>query len=286
MDYAAMAQAIAGALGPLFPTPPPASNKKTTGYGPDQKDPESNRKGREIKDKSELRSTDLTATQPQREIGLEQVIDESTPSLRPLYGIAGGAEHIPHINEQMRSDIEFDLFNLVQPGYGEGSDNKMFLYQKAREDLIRYKQPMYFPNNWLGPSNYQHPLPWQWQNVKSVDDVKQSVDAMHARLQKVAALVERMGEETTAVLGRDVGEMPAALSSSGLRRDPRSPFEPTIQNRHNWTPILDPVGKDLDKKQGYKRLFSSLRDPDAVEVQTRNGGPHLNKRRSLEVILR
>jgi hypothetical protein len=283
MDYNAMAQAIAGAMAPLFNAPQDKpQNKKYTAAPSDEIDPESNRgAGRKVEDSSEQ-----SLTIPDRQIGLGTVIDESAATLRPLYGIAGGESVIPPPTEQLRSDIEFDLFNLVQPGFGEGVDNKLFLYQKAREEYIRYKKPMYFPNTWLGPLNTQHPLPWQWQNVKAVSDVQKSVSEMHARLKKVAALVDKMGEGTTQVLGRDVGEAPASISSSGLRRDVRSPFEPTIQNRHAWTPILDPPGKDLDKKQGYKRLFSSLRDPDQVETQLRNGGPHLNKRRSLEVILR
>ena len=299
IDYDRVQQALSDAIqanaalfgnpgpnAPPFPRnrPPPPNNRRV---GADPPPPnrggggEDNRVPRDIVDKTE---TPLTDNVGNRELGL-QVLDESTATLRPLYGVGGGAQVIPPVNEQIRSDIEFDLFNLVQPGHGLGSDNKMFLYQQAREDLIRFKRPLYTPNVWLGPSNYQHPLPWQWQNVKAEGDVRGSLKMMNDSIRKIANLVDRMGERTTEVLGRDVGESPASISSSGLRRDANSPFEPVIQNRHNWTPILDPVGKDLDAQRGYKRLFSALRDPDAVETQVRNGGPTLRKRRALEVIL-
>lgn len=107
-----------------------------------------------------------------------------------------------------------------------------------------------------------------------------------ARIRKVAHLMDKMGEASVGAFGRDVGEEPAALSSSGLPRSKRSPFEPVIQNKHSWTPILDPVGKDLDRQRGYKRMFSALRDPDRKERQPLNGGSNWRKRRALEIILR
>ena len=88
----------------------------------------------------------------------------------------------------------------------------------------------------------------------------------------------------TAAFGRDVSEMPTSISSSGLKRKAMSPFEPVIQNKHSWTPDLDPAGYGLNKR-GFKRLFSAWRDPDVKETQRDNGGPHLKPRRALEEII-
>jgi hypothetical protein len=74
------------------------------------------------------------------------------------------------------------------------------------------------------------------------------------------------------------------VSSSGLPRDARSPFEPVIQNKAEWTPTVDPAGYLLGAR-GWKRPFSALRSPQEHETQRDNGGPHLRKRRALEVIL-
>ena len=181
--------------------------------------------------------------------------------------------------------IEFDLFSQVQPGFGEGATNKLFLYDKVREDQIRYAKPMYGPNAWAGPSNLQHPLPWQWQNTKDIRDIAKYVrESVNRNAETVRFLTQR-GEGSLQALGRDIPEMTSAVSDSGLRRDPRCPLEPVIQNQHHWTPVKMLPGSDLEEHRGWRRTFSSIREPERREVQTENGGPTWRKRRSLEVVL-
>lgn len=210
--------------------------------------------------------------------------DESRATLRPRFGIAAAKDIIPSAREQLRSDLEFDLFSVVKPGYGEGVDNKQFLYQKAHEDYVRFAGPFFSPGVWLGPLNSQQPLPWQWQTVKSQSDINNYNARIIDRRGKAASVIHSHGEGSANVFGRDIPEVASSVSSSGLPRDNRSPFEPVIQNKHPWTPDLDPAGYLLGRR-GFKRTFSALRDPDAHEIQVDNGGPHLRKRRSLEVIL-
>lgn len=224
-------------------------------------------------------------SQVDREL-MGRVLDHSTPSLRPQYGIAGGESVVPPTIEQIRSDIEFDLFNLVQPGYGEGADNKLFLYQEAWKKFIQFAKPFYSPNNWLGPLNYQHPLPWQWQNVKDSADIARYMKKAAKRMESSARLIANAGEGSLGAFGKDVPEVAHSVSSSGLPRDPRSPFEPVIHNKDPWQPVIDPAGKDLERQRGWKRNFAAWRDPDVPDSQPYNGGPHLRKRRALEVILR
>lgn len=244
-----------------------------------------NRKRRQVEENKA--DAPLTYHQIQAETGadLGSVIDESTPSLRPQYGIGGAKSVIPSVEEQVRSDIAFDLFGQVQPGYGEGVNNKLFEYQQAREGKIRYQNPLYEPNTWLGPLNYQHPLPWQWENVKVFSDIAKSLKESADRNQKAVNLIIKMGEGSIRAFGRDTPEVSKSISDSGLKRDSRSPFEPVIQLTQPRQPFYAPVGKDLDRMQGYKRPFSAMRDPDTVERQSENGGPTMRKRRSLEVIL-
>jgi hypothetical protein len=252
------------------------SQRKITPWGDD------NPGGREIIDKQKLTYNEARETTGEN---IGRVHDESTPSLRPLYGIAGAESVVPSTNAQIRSDLEFDLFSQVQPGHGEGADNKMFLYQQARERGIRYKTPMYDPNVWLGPSNYQHPMPWQWQNVKQMSDIANSLKETAARNEAVVRAIAAVGEGSAQAFGRDVGEIPLAVSDSGLPRDPRSIFEPVIQNSFKWTPVKTAAGKDLDRLHGFKRPYSAQRNPFHPERQIHNGGPVMKKRRALEVIL-
>lgn len=206
------------------------------------------------------------------------------PTLRPRFGIAAPKDVIPPTTEQLRSDLEFDLFSVVPPGYGEGVSNKLFLYQRAWDDYLRFAPPFFGPGPWLGPLNTVYPMPWQWQTIKSGKDIKGHYDKEMSKLSAAKSVVRSHGEGSAAAFGRDVPEHPVSISSSGLPRDSRSPFEPVIHNTQSWTPDRDPAGYLLGKR-GLKRTFSAWRDPDAFEHQRDNGGPTLRKRRSLEVIL-
>lgn len=206
------------------------------------------------------------------------------PTLRPQWGSAGVKDVIPSGKEQLRSDLEFDMFSVVQPGYGEGRDNKLFNVQEARTHNILPLGKQFKPCAWLGPLNYQYPLPWQWQNVKDMENVKAYIDYVMAEKTNAMMTAIKFGEGSSAGFGRDVPEEPLRVSSSGLPRDIRSPFEPAIHNSDPMTPTHDPAGYLLQKR-GLKRTYSAFREPQKREEYRDNNGPILNKRRSLEVIL-
>jgi hypothetical protein len=210
--------------------------------------------------------------------------DEAEATLRPRYGIAGAGDVIPSTAEQMRSDLEFDLFSVVQPGHGEGVANKQFLYQEARDKHIRFADPLYSPNVWLGPLNTYHPLPWKWESVKDQRDINAYNAQVLARRMSAGNVVRAHGESSAGAFGRDVPQIPVSRSSSGLPREIGSPFEPIIHNRCDWTPNIDPAGYLLGRR-GLKRPYSAWRSPTEREYQPDNGGPTLRKRRALEVIL-
>ena len=211
--------------------------------------------------------------------------DRATDALRPRYGLVGPRDVIPSPMDQLRSDIAFDMFSFVQPGFGEGSDNKLFKYQQQTENGIQGMGRSFLPRQDDGRLNYQHPMPFQWQCVQDITKSARLLQREEDLIPLVNVLVRKLGEASTGVLGRDVPETPVAVSSSGLRRDPRSVFEPVIQNADNMQPTLDPAGYLLHKR-GWRRDFSPWREPQMREIQPpMNRGPHLNKRRSLEVIL-
>jgi len=207
------------------------------------------------------------------------------PTLRPRFGTAGVKDVIPSGKEQLRSDLQFDMFSVVGAGYSEGRDNKLFIRQQQREHNILPVGKEYYPNAWDGPSNYQHPMPWQWQNVKDMQHVKAYIDQTMAEKHHMMMTAIKYGEGTAAGFGRDVPEEPLRVSSSGLPRDIRSPFEPVIHNSHPMRPAVDPAGYLEHKQRGMKRSFSAMRDPFKSEHYRNNNGPILNKRRSLEVVL-
>lgn len=218
------------------------------------------------------------------QIASNEYRDFSQATLRPRFGIAGVAEVIPPTREQLRSDLEFDLFSVVKPGYGEGSTNKLFLYEQARDDVLTYAGPFIGPGPYLGPLNTQHPMPWQWQTVKHESDINRFKGNSIARLNSMRSVVSKLGAGSMWTQGRDVPEHPVSISSKGLPRELESPYEPAIHHHDDWKPIIDPPGYVLNQR-GFKRVFSAVRDPDAPEIMVDNSGPTLSVRRSLEVIL-
>jgi hypothetical protein len=120
--------------------------------------------------------------------------------------------------------------------------------------------------------------------VKDSSDIAKHLAMVAQQVKQNAQIIMSMGEKSTGALGRDIPEVAHSVSSSGLPRDKNSVFEPVIHNKDPWQPIVDPASRQLGKR-GWKRLFSPWRDPDAREEQPMNGGPHLRKRRALEVIL-
>lgn len=213
-----------------------------------------------------------------------QTQDRATATLRVKYGISGVPNAIPDPHEQLRSDLEFDLFSVVPPGYGEGVDNKLYLQEKMHNDFVHFREPFYSPGTWLGPLNTLQPMPWQWQTVKSQRDINSYHARVANRRRNALGAVREHGAASAAAFGRDVSEAPSSISSQGLKRQLMSPYEPINQLKHPWTPDLDPAGYGLNQR-GFKRLFSPWRDPDVKEVQRDNGGPHLKKSRALEEII-
>jgi hypothetical protein len=207
------------------------------------------------------------------------------PTLRPQWGSAGVKDVIPSGKQQLRSDLEFDMFSVVGAGFGEGRDNKLFNQQQQRDKYILPLGKQYKPNAWDGPMNTQHPIPWQWQSVKDMNHVKRYIDRTVAESHHAMMTAIKFGEGSAAGYGRDVPEEPMHVSSSGLPRDIRSPFEPVIHNSDPMTPVLDPAGYLLQRTRGLKRPYSAWREPQKLETYRDNYGPHLNKRRSLEVVL-
>ena len=211
-------------------------------------------------------------------------IDHSQATLRPRYGLAGQEDVIPTGRDQLASDLRFDLFSVVQPGFGEGRNNKVYNEEKFRENYVLPTGGFYAPNSWLGPLNTQHPLPWQWQHIKSNTKIDHYNALVQSRKRKGYRATLTVGEGSTQVLGRDYPELRSDVSSSGLARDKRSMFEPSILTQDRMRPVIDPAGVALNQR-GFRRDFETWREPLMSEQAWDEGGPTLKKRRALEVVL-
>ena len=184
----------------------------------------------------------------------------------------------------MESDIRFDMFDTVNPGFGEGVDNKLFLMEETREARIVHMEPHFFPGDYIGAVNGFNVPPWQLQREMPEQEVKKYSDRKRQAVMDKADVYNSMGEMSTNVLGDDVGYA-YSHSAGELKRRKLSPLEPVIRTDMDWQHVKGPTGVKLNKLS-MRRVHDALRYPRNLQSSLMGaGGPTLDKRRSLEVIL-
>ena len=205
-------------------------------------------------------------------------------NLRQEYGMEKAQKVIPTVEDQMASDIRFDMFDTVNPGFGEGQDNKLFVMEQNRDAKIVYAKPMFQPGSYIGPIAGVDVPPWQLQRVMPKEKVQRYGEEKKNSLNTMVNVVMTNGAKSTNLLGDDVG-YPYDHSACELKRKRLSPLEPVIRTDMNWEHVKDPIGVQLNKHK-FRRYTDSQRYPRHLETQTAGiGGQHLSKRRGLEVIL-
>ena len=148
--------------------------------------------------------------------------DRAMGSLRPKFWMAGAEDVIPSKQRQLQSDVLFDMFNVVQPGYGLGADNKLYLENEQNAKFIRNHRPLYAPRKDDGPEMGLHPMPWQFQNIMPPAMIDESFSKIERQLNSIEKIVSTIQGKTVSSLPRDIEDIP---SSSGLSR-PASVFVP------------------------------------------------------------
>jgi hypothetical protein len=211
-------------------------------------------------------------------------VDNTMVSLRPKYGMADPDNVMPSATAQRESDLRFDMFDVVRPGYGEGQDNKLFVGQVNHDRYIRFADPLNSPGGYIGQINGATVPPWQLQRVIPPDTIGHYLNHKQTQNKQMMNVLATAGEASNDLLGNDQG-YPFAYSSSGLKRPRESMFEPVIRNDINWEHVKNPTGHRLNNYQ-FRRDFDAMRYPrDLSSYAPGTGGPHLPKRSALEVIL-
>lgn len=208
----------------------------------------------------------------------------ATDTMRPTYGMASANDVIPSVQDQMASDIRFDMFSQVPDGFGEGQDNKLFLMEQNREAKIRYMAPLDYVGSNIGPIAGVTVPPWQWQRVMKPSQTAQFQSRKRRRLSDAVLTLENNGASSLALTGYDRG-FPYKRSCSGLPRESDSPLEPVIRTDLNWEHVKDPTGVQLNKKQFRLETDAQRMPRQLASSAPLMGGPTLSKRRGLEVIL-
>ena len=211
-------------------------------------------------------------------------VDTAKPTLRPQYPNPNGSEVVPSTRKQLESDLAFDLFSVVRPGHGLGSDNKLFVQDQIWEDKIRGMAPHMYPRGNAGglggPEGGIRPAPWKLSNVMHKSQVDGEFAKVGSQIRSAAMLAQATGSRTLRALP---DEPMARHTATGLKRK-ASPFEPMYHNHDPWLPYNEQAGIFLNKR-GFKHQYNPMRRPLHVEHDPENGMQTLNKRRALEVIL-
>lgn len=209
---------------------------------------------------------------------LPQILEREQNILRAHFDTATAADVTPTPQRQLQSDMLFDMFSVVPPGYGLGSRNKLFVENEQRDEFLRFRNNFFIRADQGAPTGIV-PVPWYFQDTLPVEVLQDYV-----RKQKETLSNTILAASTT--VGRTVGALPADVdstkSSRGLLR-PLSFLRPVIENDAPLTPTIDPAGVYLNGRT-FRHLYSPWRSPTENEDDVMGGGSHFRTRRALVTV--
>jgi hypothetical protein len=153
--------------------------------------------------------------------------------------------------ENVQSDTLFDLFSYVPPGFGNGVDNKLYRMDINATRNIKWAEPMYRLRQYDGPEMGISPLPFEWKNVASSNQIKKFVnfykrDANAHRLSKLLPVTSNLP-----------GDIRYNVSCKGLPSNKRTYFDKQIDLRTPFQSMVNPCGSILSSND-MVRLFDPL----------------------------
>jgi hypothetical protein len=185
------------------------------------------------------------------------------PTLRPEYVISGKDEAVMSAYEQLRGDVEFDLFSVVKPGFGLGSTNTIYLDNEKKTQKVQYKDPLYVPRQWDGFEHGVVPPPVQFAPVMTraqmVRGPRKLMKRMRDEENYYAAFPPAASNQVLPGDNMMVG------SSTGLKTNNPSPLLPHIDTHYYWQKAQDPAGFKMQTRK-FRKLYDPLRKPQSNSV--------------------
>lgn len=187
-------------------------------------------------------------------------LEDPLHTMRPGYGLAGGELLVPENSLQTTSDVVFDMFSVVPPGFGNGDTNKLFLQQQSWEKFVKHGGKMFGPNSYDGPTAGITPMPMQWTRTKPqayIDQKQRQFDRKYSNalntMQKHTAL-----ELSSGALPNDFAYN-SIVSSKSLPRNSVSVLQPVVHNAGAFAPAFDPPA--FARTERRRRLYDPVRHP-------------------------
>jgi hypothetical protein len=158
---------------------------------------------------------------------------------------------------KLRSNIEFEQFSYVPPGFGNGVDNKLFRMDNNRKRKIEWNNPMYKPRAYDGPESGITPLPPQWKNTM---DAKTYFNGVAQLAQEGINKKKSKTAEQFSVLSND---LMSTRSEKLLPNRSITPYLPVIFNNEHFKSTRIPCGSQLDTSwRQFHRKEHTHRHPE------------------------
>lgn len=185
------------------------------------------------------------------------------PTIRPEYIIPGENDMAMSAYEQLRGDIEFDLFSVVKEGHGLGATNTLYLDNKKNEWGVRFKPKLYEPRAWIGPEHGVVPSRKEVQAVMTPETIQEGPKRARRLLSDQINYVRTLpGGASSGFLPDDNNRQ---KSSTGLGTNKPSPLLAHIDTHYYWQRQYDPAGVHMQNRK-FRKLYDPLRQPQKNSV--------------------
>jgi hypothetical protein len=193
------------------------------------------------------------------------------PTVRPEYIIPGEDAVAMSAYEQLRGDIEFDLFSVVKDGYGLGATNQLHIDNKRNEQFVRYKGKLYHPRAPDGPEMGMHPTRSELHPTMSNREMARPRKKLRRLLSATQQYIRSMpGGASSQFLPDDNNTL---MSSTGLGTRKPSPMLPHIDTHYYWQKQYDPAGIHM-RNHKMRKTIDPLRNPQKSDVGQRGTVRH------------
>jgi hypothetical protein len=187
---------------------------------------------------------------------------KGSQGLRDMFEEADGEDLGQTDKERFASNLQFELFSYVPPGFGNGIDNKLFRMDVNRKRLIEWDDPMNQHRAYDGPTCGVTPLPYQWQNDMTDENYSDAINMLASGPREV--MKAKKGPIRSSLLG-EVFYQP---SSKGLPQSHPTFLQKAINVTEKFHNPVTPCGAYL--REPNIRNIDPLVTPNATRYRQRN----------------
>lgn len=198
----------------------------------------------------------------QKDRAMDNYGGRGSKGIRDMYEEAQGEDLGSTDKERFASNLQFELFSYVPPGFGNGIDNKLFRMDVNRKRLIEWADPMDQHRQYDGPTCGVSPLPYQWQNAMSDENYSKSVEMLAHAPQEV--MKAKKGPIDSSLLGESFYQP----SSKGLPQTHPTFFQKAINVTDKFYNPVTPCGMYL--REPNIRNIDPLVNINAIRPRPKN----------------